>query len=139
MARELSGLPRLLVICGHTRASTSGSLGSSRGRFRSATMYSRGRSGGHGSRGRGRATATGALGDEESVEHESFSEGLLEYPHYTRPREFRTWRAGGPVSGDHARSSSGARSRPGSGTQERAGSLEAFAAGGCFGLRNRQV
>ncbi len=30
----------------------------------------------------------GALGDERSTEEESFSEGLLEYPHYTRPREF---------------------------------------------------
>lgn len=46
----------------------------------------------------------GALGDEESTENESFSAGLLEYPQYTRPREFR----GMPVpeivlSGDHAR------------------------------------
>lgn len=46
----------------------------------------------------------GALGDEESTESESFSAGLLEYPQYTRPREFR----GMPVpeivlSGDHAR------------------------------------
>ncbi|UCD35058.1 MAG: tRNA (guanosine(37)-N1)-methyltransferase TrmD [Nitrospiraceae bacterium] len=31
----------------------------------------------------------GALGDERSAEHESFTWGLLEYPHYTRPREFR--------------------------------------------------
>jgi len=31
----------------------------------------------------------GALGDETSVEDESFSWGLLDYPHYTRPREFR--------------------------------------------------
>lgn len=31
----------------------------------------------------------GALGDEKSVEEESFSWGLLDYPHYTRPREFR--------------------------------------------------
>lgn len=30
----------------------------------------------------------GALGDESSVEEESFSWGLLDYPHYTRPREF---------------------------------------------------
>lgn len=46
----------------------------------------------------------GALGDEESTENESFSDGLLEYPQYTRPREYR----GLPVpeivlSGDHAR------------------------------------
>jgi tRNA (guanine37-N1)-methyltransferase len=31
----------------------------------------------------------GALGDEKSVEEESFSWGLLDYPHYTRPRVFR--------------------------------------------------
>ena len=31
----------------------------------------------------------GALGDEESAQQESFSQGLLEYPHYTRPAEFR--------------------------------------------------
>jgi tRNA (guanine37-N1)-methyltransferase len=30
----------------------------------------------------------GALGDEKSTEEESFSKGLLEYPQYTRPREF---------------------------------------------------
>ena len=31
----------------------------------------------------------GALGDEQSTVEESFSNGKLEYPHYTRPREFR--------------------------------------------------
>lgn len=31
----------------------------------------------------------GALGNERSVEEESFSWGLLDYPHYTRPREFQ--------------------------------------------------
>lgn len=31
----------------------------------------------------------GALGDEESAVYESFSSGLLEHPHYTRPAEFR--------------------------------------------------
>jgi tRNA (guanine37-N1)-methyltransferase len=31
----------------------------------------------------------GVVGDERSVVHESFSEGLLDYPHYTRPPEFR--------------------------------------------------
>ena len=28
----------------------------------------------------------GVIGDETSLQEESFSEGLLEYPHYTRPR-----------------------------------------------------
>ena len=31
----------------------------------------------------------GALGDDASAQDESFSRGLLEYPHYTRPAEFR--------------------------------------------------
>lgn len=31
----------------------------------------------------------GVLGDEASAEEESFSRGLLEYPQYTRPAEFR--------------------------------------------------
>lgn len=33
----------------------------------------------------------GVLGNTESVADESFSDGLLEYPHYTRPAEFRDW------------------------------------------------
>ena len=33
----------------------------------------------------------GALGAEEGAEVDSFSEGLLEYPQYTRPAEFRGW------------------------------------------------
>ena len=46
----------------------------------------------------------GVLGNEASVTDESFADGLLEYPHYTRPAEFRGW----PVpdvllSGDHGR------------------------------------
>ena len=31
----------------------------------------------------------GVLGNEESTQRDSFSEGLLEYPQYTRPRDFR--------------------------------------------------
>jgi tRNA (guanine37-N1)-methyltransferase len=31
----------------------------------------------------------GALGSETSAAHDSFSDGLLDYPHYTRPPEFR--------------------------------------------------
>jgi tRNA (guanine37-N1)-methyltransferase len=33
----------------------------------------------------------GALGSEESLAEESHAEGLLEYPQYTRPSEFRGW------------------------------------------------
>ncbi len=46
----------------------------------------------------------GVLGNDESSGDESFSDGLLEYPHYTRPAEFRGWEVP-PVlrSGDHGR------------------------------------
>ncbi len=44
----------------------------------------------------------GVLGDEASVVHESFSEGFLEYPQYTRPAEFRGWKVPDVLlSGDH--------------------------------------
>ncbi|MXX81158.1 MAG: tRNA (guanosine(37)-N1)-methyltransferase TrmD [Chloroflexi bacterium] len=44
----------------------------------------------------------GALGSSESTVEESFSEGLLEYPQYTRPPEFRGWRVPDVLlSGDH--------------------------------------
>ncbi len=46
----------------------------------------------------------GALGNERSSEDESFSEGLLEYPQYTRPADFRGWQVPEVLrSGDHAR------------------------------------
>ncbi len=42
------------------------------------------------------------LGSETSAAHDSFSEGLLDYPHYTRPAEFRGWRAPDVlISGHH--------------------------------------
>ncbi len=31
----------------------------------------------------------GVIGDAESLTHESFEQGLLEYPHYTKPREWQ--------------------------------------------------
>ncbi|MBO3284280.1 tRNA (guanosine(37)-N1)-methyltransferase TrmD [Paenibacillus sp. FSL M8-0228] len=34
----------------------------------------------------------GVLGNETSAVTDSFSTGLLEYPHYTRPAEFRGWK-----------------------------------------------
>jgi tRNA (guanine37-N1)-methyltransferase len=43
------------------------------------------------------------LGNEDSALDESFSEGLIEYPQYTRPAEFRGWEVPGVLrSGDHA-------------------------------------
>jgi tRNA (guanine37-N1)-methyltransferase len=46
----------------------------------------------------------GALGDGQSAADDSFSRGLLEYPQYTRPREFRGMEVPEVLlSGDHAR------------------------------------
>ena len=45
----------------------------------------------------------GALGDDESAHDESFSKGMLEYPHYTRPAEFRGMKVPEVLlSGNHA-------------------------------------
>lgn len=45
---------------------------------------------------------SGVLGNPESVKHESFQSGMLEHPHYTRPREYRGWKVPEAlVSGDH--------------------------------------
>jgi tRNA (guanine37-N1)-methyltransferase len=44
----------------------------------------------------------GVMGNEASGEDESFADGLLEYPHYTRPAEFRGWEVPAVLrSGDH--------------------------------------
>jgi len=46
----------------------------------------------------------GVLGDPDGAQDDSHASGLLEYPHYTRPPEFRGW--GVPeilLSGDHAK------------------------------------
>jgi len=46
----------------------------------------------------------GVLGNDRSAEDESFSAGLLEYPQYTRPAEFRGWEVPEVLrSGDHGR------------------------------------
>ena len=44
------------------------------------------------------------LGDPTGAEDDSHTMGLLEYPHYTRPPEFRGWKAPDILlSGDHAK------------------------------------
>ncbi|MEZ5243552.1 MAG: tRNA (guanosine(37)-N1)-methyltransferase TrmD [Acidimicrobiales bacterium] len=46
----------------------------------------------------------GVLGNTTSTDDESFADGLLEYPHYTRPADFRGWTVPDVLrSGDHAR------------------------------------
>ena len=46
----------------------------------------------------------GVMGNEASGGEETFSEGLVEYPHYTRPADFRGWTVPDVLrSGDHDR------------------------------------
>lgn len=46
----------------------------------------------------------GALGNDDATKKDSHAEGLLEYPHYTRPASFRGWDVPDVLlSGDHAR------------------------------------
>ncbi len=46
----------------------------------------------------------GVMGNELSADEESFTDGRLEYPQYTRPAEFRGWGVPDVLrSGDHAR------------------------------------
>jgi tRNA (guanine37-N1)-methyltransferase len=106
MARELAALPRLLLICGHYEGFDE--------RIRTG-LEPREISIGDYVLSGGEAAAMvvidaivrllpGALGDEESATEESFSSGLLEYPHYTRPREFRGMAVPEVLlSGDHAK------------------------------------
>lgn len=91
LARELATLPRLLLICGryegyderirgglNPREVSIGDYVLTGGELPAMVLID--------------AVARlvpGVLGKESSLEEESFSDGLLEYPHYTRPREFR--------------------------------------------------
>ncbi len=44
----------------------------------------------------------GVVGDEDSVAGDSFSRGLLDFPHFTRPAEFREWKVPDVlISGHH--------------------------------------
>jgi tRNA (guanine37-N1)-methyltransferase len=46
----------------------------------------------------------GVVGNEYSLEEESFSSGLLEYPQYTRPADYRGWKVPEVIlSGDHGK------------------------------------
>lgn len=62
----------------------------------------------------------GVLGDDESAADESFSHGLLEYPQYTRPAEFRGMKV--PeilLSGHHAEIAKWRREQAGARTKSR--------------------
>jgi tRNA (guanine37-N1)-methyltransferase len=46
----------------------------------------------------------GVMGNDTSADDESFGDGLLEYPHFTKPAEFRGWAVPEILrSGDHGR------------------------------------
>jgi tRNA (guanine37-N1)-methyltransferase len=46
----------------------------------------------------------GVMGNDTSADDESFTDGLLEHPHFTRPAEFRGWAVPEVLrSGDHGR------------------------------------
>jgi len=105
-ARELASMPRLLLICGHYEGFDERIRAGLKPREISIGDYIL-------SGGEAAAMVVidavvrllpGALGDEQSATEESFSSGLLEYPHYTRPREFRGMAVPEVLlSGDHAK------------------------------------
>ena len=104
MAEELEGHPQLILVCGHyegvdervrvhlvKREISIGDYVLTGGELSAMVIVdsvSR--------------LVPGVLGNSESASTDSFSMGLLEYPHYTRPSEYRGW--GVPevlVNGNH--------------------------------------
>ncbi len=102
---ELAALPRLLLLCGHyegfderirlglgVREVSIGDYVLSGGEAAAMVLID--------------AVARllpGAVGEPASLSEESFSEGLLEYPHFTRPRVFRGMEVPAVLlSGNHA-------------------------------------
>jgi tRNA (guanine37-N1)-methyltransferase len=62
----------------------------------------------------------GALGDEASPQEESFADGLLEHPQYTRPAEYRGWTVPEVLlSGHHAKIAAWRREQREARTRER--------------------
>lgn len=105
MARELSGLQRLVIVCGRYEGVDERIRGLVDMEVSIGDYVLTG----------GEIPALvimdavsrllpGVLGSEGSKEDDSFSRGLLEYPQYTRPPEFRGRRVPDVLlSGDHAR------------------------------------
>jgi tRNA (guanine37-N1)-methyltransferase len=91
IAQELAALPHLVLVCGHyegidervrdgwiTRTISLGDYVLTGGELAALVVLD--------------ATVRllpGVLGNEHSAQEESFDDGLLEYPHYTRPAVFR--------------------------------------------------
>ncbi len=104
-ARELAGVPRMVILCGHYEgfdervrqrlATDEISIGDyvlTGGELPALVMVDA-----------VTRLLPGVLGNEESAQGDSFSEPLLEHPHYTRPPEFRGWRVPDVLlSGHHA-------------------------------------
>jgi tRNA (guanine37-N1)-methyltransferase len=105
IARELAGQPDLLLICGHYEgfderireqlADDELSIGDyvlTNGALPAMVIIDA-----------VTRLLPGALGDDASAHDESFSQGLLEYPQYTRPAEFRGMKVPEVLlSGNHA-------------------------------------
>ncbi len=92
VARELAALPRLVLVCGRYEGIDE--------RTREAGLFDDEVSLGDFVLSGGEVAALalveavsrfvpGVVGDAESVALDSFEDGLLDYPHYTRPRELR--------------------------------------------------
>ncbi len=106
MVVELAALPRLLLICGHYEGFDERIRQGLKPREISIGDYVL--SGGEAAAmvviDAAVRLCPGGLGDEASARTESFGDGLLEYPQYTRPREFRGMNVPAVLlSGDHAR------------------------------------
>jgi len=93
LARELSGRDHLILLCGHyegvdervrehlaTREISIGDYVLTGGELPAMVLIDA-----------VTRLLPGALGAEDGAESDSFAEGLLEYPHYTRPADFRGW------------------------------------------------
>lgn len=105
IARELSALPRVAFLCGHyegiderirqhlvTDEISIGDFVLTGGELPALMMIDA-----------ITRLLPGALGDPEGAIDDSFESGLLEYPHYTRPAEFRGWQVPEVLlSGNHA-------------------------------------
>jgi tRNA (guanine37-N1)-methyltransferase len=106
LARELAASPWLVLICGRYEGVDErvvGGLGAEEVSIGDYVL-----SGGESAAFVLLETVTrlvpGVLGNEGSLESESFDEGLLDHPHYTRPRDFRGMRVPEVLlSGDHGR------------------------------------
>jgi tRNA (guanine37-N1)-methyltransferase len=105
IARELSGLPRVAILCGRYEGIDE--------RVRQHLITDQISIGDYVLTG-GELPALilidaisrflpGVLGDPTGAEDDSFASGLLEYPHYTKPEEFRGWHVPDVLlSGNHA-------------------------------------